>query len=397
MSGLIFDIIVGLGTIHLFWLCAQLLFGFIKSNTKPIHTGNSSSTDELLILIPACNESPRLIDQTIRAAKKISNSKCILIENSTQASIKSSVEELCAQLQIKCYSIPNLGNKARALNHYFDNNPVEEKYLAVFDADQVPSPDFFSQLEPYFRADEDLALVQSPQVFKNKNKNAVTFTYTAMQEIFFRAICVARNSLGFTPCLGTNFIMTIEAAKSIGYFDETSQTEDVATSLKLALAGYASYYHNKRLAVGLIPSSFIEVLKQMKRYTIGSNQILGKIIFGQLWRFSNWRKSFTRMALLHYWHYSSTLLLGSLVFLASFFSQSSLVEVNLVLIGVNFLLLFKWISIRDLFAGTLLFTLLLPFTLIFNLDLTAYNHRFVVSKKPEKDLLETPVDESNDF
>ncbi|HKK74896.1 MAG TPA: glycosyltransferase family 2 protein [Saprospiraceae bacterium] len=388
------DYFILLGTVHLTWLMLQMLGGllapFFQKKEKPkLLVAEPPDASVVLLIVPVCNENPNILESTLQKCQVLSDVDLVVLENSSNLIIKASLEQVCEKLGVRCYSIENLGNKARALNHYLKNHTVTAEFVSVLDVDQEPEPEFLETILPHFQGQEDLGLVQTPQAFRNEKKSWLTFVYAAMQAIFFRGVCVARGRIGFTPCLGTNFVMRLSALRAVGGFDENSQTEDVATSLKVALAGYRTQYLNQVLVYGLVPNRFRDILKQMKRYTIGSNQILGKIFGRILWQPKHWSKVRNWLTIGHYLHYSSTLLVGSFIFYLSFFSDHVLVEVNLVIIGIFLLIMLVWLPFYKMLTGLLFFTIILPFTLIFNLDITAYNRKFAVTGKQIDDLEET--------
>lgn len=384
----VIDIFILLGTIHLGWLLLQMLGGLsrnlLKKQEPKLLSEYIEEPESVLLLLPVCNEDPGILKQTLQSCAHLAEARVVVVENSSDLHKKAVLEQVCREENVECYSIENLGNKARALNHYLNHHTFGESYLSVLDVDQVPTSDFLSDILPHFKGREDLALVQTPQAFRNEKKSFLTFVYAAMQAIFFRGVCVARGQVGFTVCLGTNFVMRLSALRAVNGFDENSQTEDVATSLKLSLAGYKTEYLDQVLVYGLVPNRFRDVLKQMKRYTIGSNQIIGKIFGNLLWQPKNWRKG-NGLVFANYLHYASTLLVGSVIFFMSFFSDHLLVTVNLLCIVVFLLIMLVWLPFYKMLTGLLFFTLILPFTLIFNLDVTAYNRKFAVTSKKIED------------
>lgn len=387
------DYFILLGTVHLTWLMMQMLGGllapfFQKKEKSKLLVAEPPDAPAVLVLVPVCNENPNILESTLQKCQALGGVDLVVVENSSDLLIKASLEQVCEKLGVRCYSIENLGNKARALNHYLKNHTVAAEFISVLDVDQEPEPEFLETILPHFQDQEDLGLVQTPQAFRNEKKSWLTLIYAAMQAIFFRGVCVARGRIGFTPCLGTNFVMRLSALRAVGGFDENSQTEDVATSLKVALAGYRTQYLNQVLVYGLVPNRFRDILKQMKRYTIGSNQILGKLFGHILWQPKHWSKARNWLTIGHYLHYSSTLLVGSFIFYLSFFSDHILVEVNLTIIGIFLLIMLVWLPFYKMLTGLLFFTIILPFTLIFNLDVTAYNRKFAVTGKQIDDLEE---------
>ena len=63
------------------------------------------------------------------------------------------------------------GYKAGALQTALDQ--TDEEFIAVFDADFVPTPDFLSRSIPYFLQDEQLGIIQSRWTHTNRNYNVL--------------------------------------------------------------------------------------------------------------------------------------------------------------------------------------------------------------------------------
>ncbi|MEM6378045.1 MAG: glycosyltransferase, partial [Bacteroidota bacterium] len=185
------DYLVLLGTLHLTWLLVQIFGGILLPFLKPQPSSNllnsaSTSASSVLVLIPVCNESPVILKRTLAKCLQLPEAEIVVIENSTRSGVKADLEKVCKELNVSCYSIENLGNKARAINHYLQNQVVSVDYVSVLDVDQEPEPAFLKSILPYFQEDENLGLVQTPQAFRNENKSWLTFVYAAMQSIFFR-------------------------------------------------------------------------------------------------------------------------------------------------------------------------------------------------------------------
>jgi cellulose synthase (UDP-forming) len=79
-------------------------------------------------------------------------------------------------------------------------------------------------------------------------------------------------------CCGTNVILRTQAVIDVGGFDETSVTEDFATSFKLHSRGWKSIYDRHVSAIGQGPLNLSSYLAQQSRWAMGNVQVLKKII-----------------------------------------------------------------------------------------------------------------------
>lgn len=154
---------------------------------------------------------------------------------------------------------------------------VDAKYLVVFDADMNPLPDFVSPLAFLMEGDERLAFVQTPQYYSNFEDNRVARASGLMQAIFYEYICEAKGVENSMFCCGTNFIMRLCALREIGGFDETSLTEDFATSFSFHVKGWRSSYFNYVSTFGMGPEDLGAFFKQQYRWAFGTLSMLKKV------------------------------------------------------------------------------------------------------------------------
>jgi len=78
-------------------------------------------------------------------------------------------------------------------------------------------------------------------------------------------------------CCGTNVILRRQALLNVGGFDETSVTEDFATSLRFHIGGWSSAYLNKVCAFGMGPEDLGGYFKQQFRWALGTVGLLRSI------------------------------------------------------------------------------------------------------------------------
>ncbi len=186
--------------------------------------------------------------------------------------------------------------KMEFLNYQTASSDKPEKYIAIFDADMNPLPDFLEPLVPLMEKDEKIAFVQTPQYYTNFENNRVAKAAGLQQVIFFEYICEGKDLKNAVFCCGSNVLFRIEALHSTGGFDESSITEDFATSLKLHLEGWSSVYYPKVSAFGKGPEDLRAYFKQQFRWAQGTIQLAKQLPKHML---SNYK----RLPLAIWWEY----------------------------------------------------------------------------------------------
>lgn len=176
---------------------------------------------------------------------------------------------------IVCISGKKLPKFELQMNRPTDQEP---KYLIVFDADMNPIPDFVEPLVQLMESQPELAFVQTPQYYSNFENNRVARASGLIQAVFYEYICEAKGAENSMFCCGTNFIMRLSALRQVGGFDQTSITEDFATSLAFHMTGWQSRYFNYVCAFGMGPEDLEAFFKQQYRWAVGTLSMLKRLI-----------------------------------------------------------------------------------------------------------------------
>ncbi|NGX56498.1 MAG: Cellulose synthase catalytic subunit [UDP-forming] [Candidatus Anoxychlamydiales bacterium] len=226
---------------------------------------------------------------------------------------KLQVENLCKEIGINLFRRKWRGAKAGIINDFLDfiknrkkegtncifNKEVDVsllKYLCVFDADQNPMIDFLDHLMPLMETNDKLAFIQTPQYYTNFEENRVARAAGLQQVIFYEYICIGKSEKNAMFCCGTNVVFRIDALLDVGGFDETSVTEDFATSIKFHLNGWKSMYYSRVLAFGLGPEDLGNYFKQQYRWALGTIGVFKTVLFKLL-------TSPSKMKLKMWWEY----------------------------------------------------------------------------------------------
>lgn len=232
-----------------------------------------SVTPKVDVCIPVHDEPLSVVVRTLVACKYMDypNFEVFLIDGSDEKRHCDAYRDMCEEHGFTYYRVPEPrhGAKAGALNAFL-RDKIRSKYFVVFDADFRPSRDFIKSLVPQLESDETAAFVQTPQYYGNTQLSVVSRAAELQQSIFYEYLCEAKSASGGLFMCGTNLMIRTKAIRDVGGFDETSITEDFATSLRLIRAGWVGKYYNYTAAFGDGPLNLREYFRQQYRWARGT-------------------------------------------------------------------------------------------------------------------------------
>jgi cellulose synthase/poly-beta-1,6-N-acetylglucosamine synthase-like glycosyltransferase len=229
--------------------------------------------------VPAYNEPPELLEQTLRALAKLDypSYEVILIDNNTpEEATWQPLVKVCQELGFKCLHLDHWpGYKSGALNFALAMTDPRAEIIAVVDADYIVEPQYLRRMVPYFE-DDSIAFVQAPQDYRDQE--ASTFFQAAYDgyKYFFALSMPCRNEHNSIIFCGTMGLLRKKVMQEIGGWDEWCITEDAETSLRILNHGYKSLYIGETFGRGLMPLDFEGLKKQRFRWAFGGVQILKK-------------------------------------------------------------------------------------------------------------------------
>lgn len=153
-----------------------------------------------------------------------------------------------------------------------DAAPPQMEVVAVFDADQAAHSHFFTSTLPWMDAGDDVAVVQSPQVFRGVHWSDDVFNHENVG--FWHYLQPAYNVLGFISCAGTNFVIRSSAFAEAGYFPTHTLTEDYALGMEMRRKGWRGMYVEDELVRGSAPDKVRAAFGQRSRWCKGPYQML---------------------------------------------------------------------------------------------------------------------------
>jgi cellulose synthase (UDP-forming) len=170
------------------------------------------------------------------------------------------------------------GKKAGNLRYAFARTSAE--YLAIFDADFAPRPDFLAETLPYMD-DPKIAIVQTPQYFRGSSTQTwIERAAGPIQEVFYRTVQVARNRLDAAVCCGTSAVYRRAALEPQGGPTLIPYAEDVHTGLDVRRAGWSITYLPILLSTGICPDNLDAFVRQQYRWCSGN---VGIVFSWRLW------------------------------------------------------------------------------------------------------------------
>jgi cellulose synthase/poly-beta-1,6-N-acetylglucosamine synthase-like glycosyltransferase len=188
------------------------------------------------------------------------------------------VDALAEELGVSCVSRMKPGG-AKAGNIESARQAVNatgHALMAIFDADQVPQPDFLLKTVPPF-ADPTLGWVQTGQYYANL-RNPVSRWADDQQSMFYNLLCPGKAAMNAAFICGTNVVLRTAALDEIGGLPQDSVTEDFAASIRLHTR-WRSIYLTDVVATGLGPLDVPSYFRQQARWALGT---LG--VFRSNWR-----------------------------------------------------------------------------------------------------------------
>ncbi|CAI9285723.1 unnamed protein product [Lactuca saligna] len=257
----------------------------------------------VLVQIPMCNEK-EVYQQSIGAVCNLNWPKSkILIQ------VLDDSDDPTAQLLIKDevhkwkrdganivyrHRVIRDGYKAGNLKSAMNCSYAKDyEFVAIFDADFQPSPDFLTRTVSHFKDNEELGLVQARWSFVNKDENLLTrlqyinltFHFEVEQQVngFFL------NFFGFN---GTAGVWRIKALEDSGGWLERTTVEDMDIAVRAHLHGWKMIFLNDVECQCELPESYEAYRKQQHRWHSGPMQLfrlcLPDIIKSQI---SIWKKT----------------------------------------------------------------------------------------------------------
>ncbi len=265
LFGLAFIMIHGLGYAN-----SMLKANWNYRATKPPIFA-ASGAPRVACLISSFNEPPEVLEETVAAVLALDYElkDVFILDDSTKPQSREAAQNIAARYGIQCVQRSNRkGFKAGAINEFLPH--ITADYIALFDADALPTSAFLRECVPQIEANPKLGFLQTPQFYANSQVSYTALASSRQQNVFYEYICEGKSASRAAFCCGTNVIFRRAALESVGGFNEKSVTEDFATSFRMHAEGWDSLYLNRVYVYSLAPENLAAYFTQQSRWSFGT-------------------------------------------------------------------------------------------------------------------------------
>jgi cellulose synthase/poly-beta-1,6-N-acetylglucosamine synthase-like glycosyltransferase len=287
--------------LNTFFLFALMVFGahrlfliivyYRVRHLRPDPAGHFEDADlpRVTIQLPMFNELyvvGRLIDAICEFRYPKDRMEIQVLDDSTdetQRVARRKVEEKLREgFDIKyIHRTDRTGYKAGALENGIKQATGE--YVAIFDADFIPRPDYLEKAIHYFN-DPEIALVQFRWEHLNREYNLLTQIQSIFLDGHFIIESTARNRSGrYVNFNGTAGIWRKVAIEEAGGWDHDTLTEDLDLSLRAQMKGWRFIYLKEETAPSEVPVDVNAFKTQQHRWAKGMTQVMKKML-PTIWR-----------------------------------------------------------------------------------------------------------------
>lgn len=153
------------------------------------------------------------------------------------------------------------------------------EYVAIFDADFVPKPEFLLKTLPYLLSDPRIGMVQTRWEHINSEYSMLTRTQAMALDGHFVIEQSVRNRAGFFINFnGTAGVWRKSCIEDAGNWQADTLTEDLDLSYRAQLRGWKFKYLNNVTSPAELPSEINALKSQQFRWTKGAIETARKIL-----------------------------------------------------------------------------------------------------------------------
>ncbi|MEO7444808.1 MAG: cellulose synthase family protein [Ferruginibacter sp.] len=271
---------------------AHLIFHYIRSKIKGAQKKAPQPITyfpQVTLQLPVYNELyvvERLLDAVSQIHWPAENLEIQVLDDSTDETTDFIAGKV-ALMKLKGIKVHHIrrnnrdGYKAGALKHGL--SLAQGEFIAVFDSDFVPAPDFLHATIPHFYNDA-IGMVQTKWGHINKSASWLTGLQAMALDGHFTIEQSGRNAGGyFINFNGTAGVWRRQAIIDAGNWQADTLTEDLDLSYRAQMAGWKFAYLEDYLTPAELPPMVSALKSQQYRWTKGGAETARKNM-KKLWR-----------------------------------------------------------------------------------------------------------------
>ncbi|KAG0470090.1 hypothetical protein HPP92_016790 [Vanilla planifolia] len=210
-----------------------------------------------------------------------------VLDDSTDLTTRDLVQKECDKWRRKGINIDYIsrdnrnGYKAGAMKEAMEIPYVQLcEYVAIFDADFQPAPDFLVRTVPFLVHNPDIGLVQARWKFVNADECLMTRIQEMSLNYHFK---IEQQSGSYTAAFfgfnGTAGVWRIAAIIQAAGWKERTTVEDMDLAVRATLVGWKFVYIGNIKVKSELPSSFKAYRFQQHRWSCGPANLFKKMAF----------------------------------------------------------------------------------------------------------------------
>ncbi len=254
---------------------------------RPAPVSRLSSKPTVAIHLPIYNEMyvvGRLLKSCVGMAERYDKqrTKIYVVDDSTDET-SDELDHLADDYTARGFKVEVIrrgtreGFKAGALQSALE--ATEEDFIAVLDADFVPSEDFLDRTIPFLQGDEKVGFVQGRWGHLDRGYNVITESLALGVDAHFFLEQQGRNGSGYLMNFnGSAGVLRAKAIREAGGWASDTLAEDLDLSYRMQLAGYRGVYLNDVEVPAELPPTITSLKRQQGRWARGSLQAAKKLL-----------------------------------------------------------------------------------------------------------------------
>jgi cellulose synthase/poly-beta-1,6-N-acetylglucosamine synthase-like glycosyltransferase len=266
------------------WHRYYLVYLYMKNKDRHPQPAGMERLPKVTVQLPIYNEmyvADRLIDAVCQLNYPRELLEVQVLDDSTDetriVAERAVMRHAAAGIDISyVHRTDRTGYKAGALEAGMRS--AKGEFIAIFDADFIPSPDFLERTVPYF-GDERIAMVQARWGHINQDYSLLTKIQSILLDAHFVLEHGGRNRAGcFFNFNGTAGIWRRTAISDAGGWQHDTLTEDLDLSYRAQLRGWKFIFLPDLVAPAEVPVEMNSFKSQQHRWAKGSIQTCRKLL-----------------------------------------------------------------------------------------------------------------------
>lgn len=223
-----------------------------------------------------------------------------VLDDSTDPAIKELVQIECRKWAAERVNIKyeirsnRNGYKAGALREGLKKEYVNDcDYVAIFDADFQPEPDYLWRTIPFLLSNKELALVQARWKFVNSDECVMTRLQEMSLDYHFSVEQeVGSSTYSFFGFNGTAGVWRLRALFDAGGWKDRTTVEDMDLAVRASLKGWKFVFVGDLSVKNELPSTYKAYRFQQHRWSCGPANLFRKMFLEIVFckRVSAWKK-----------------------------------------------------------------------------------------------------------